>query len=117
AMKTLVVSLLTTFAFLTAGVFAAAPPGRRVTTDALGDPLPQGAIARLGTARYRTASYSAALPPDGTLVATLLKGNEPRVILTDAVTGLEKRSIAVGGDHAHLAFTPDGKAVVVAEWT
>src|SRR5262245_33771443 len=114
-MKTLGLWLLTSLTFVTADAFAAAPPGRRVPVDALGDPLPHGAIARLGTTRHRTAASHAALSPDGRLIAAFHEGDKPRVVLTDAVTGLEKRSFQVDGEHSHLAFSPDGKAVVAVD--
>src|SRR5689334_784142 len=48
---------------------AAGPPPR---TDALGDPLPDGAVLRLGTLRRRHAGrmLAAAFAPDGSLLAS-----------------------------------------------
>src|SRR5262249_47548861 len=46
--------------------------GRKPMTDAHGDPLPRGAIARFGSARWRHCGiiYASALSPDGKMLAT-----------------------------------------------
>jgi WD40 repeat protein len=83
-------------------------------TDRHGDPLPEGAIARLGTIRLRPGrgSYwnedSLALSPDGKLLAT----GEPDLLrFWETATGKEVRSVELPEAHGVLAvlFSPDGK--------
>src|SRR4051812_9423465 len=66
----------------------AAPPA----LDRHGDPLPAGAIARLGTSRFRTGGYTpgAQMSPDGRLIAVSV-GQGFR--LFDTTTGKEVRRI------------------------
>src|SRR4051812_3687540 len=61
--------------------------------DAQGDSLPSGAIARLGTTRFRTGSriFSTAYSPDGKTLAAGC-GDDP-VHLWDAETGKELRQL------------------------
>ncbi len=91
-----------------------APPPPGPGTDWHGDPLPEGALARLGTLRFRqwTEAYSVASSPDGRLIAVggscLAPG--PTLALFDASTGKVVRRLP---GHAHVvravAFSPDGK--------
>jgi len=86
-----------------------APPPRAVAAD--GDPLPPGAVARIGTGRFRVGRpYPAALTPDG---RRLLVG---RVIL-DANTGLEVGRIPDllpdGGQVDHVTVSTDGGIAVL----
>ncbi len=88
-------------------------PGAR--TDVYGDPLPDGAIARLGTAsRMRTAAvYSLAFSPDGKTVAAATRDG---VQLWDAVTGkeLQKLQATEQGQRVPIylaAFLPDSKTL------
>jgi WD40 repeat protein len=90
--------------------------GDAVRTDRYGDPLPQGAVARLGTLRLRkTGSItSVAFSPDGKTVTWVGNGVEP----WDLATGKECRHY-IGNKtaiHSH-GFTPDGKTVIAVEWT
>jgi WD40 repeat protein len=93
---------------------SAAPPAR---TDAQGDPLPAGALARLGTVRFRDAgaSETACLSPDGKLVAVGGPGHWVRLL--DAADGAEVRSFEIDTTApTDLAFSPDG-AVLAAAWS
>jgi WD40 repeat protein len=81
-------------------------------TDAYGDPLPAGAIRRLGTIRFRAGNYlaCAALSPDGKWIAA--GGQRGFVHLLDASTGKERRSFQADfGGITFVAFTPDGKSL------
>ena len=91
----------------------AAKPETRM--DALGDPLPAGAIARLGTLRLRHGGNIVLLrfTPDGKhLVA---QGNDG-VRVWDAATGKELRHLAPrkGSIWGHSDLSPDGKQVAVS---
>jgi WD40 repeat protein len=84
-------------------------------TDAQGDPLPRGALARLGTTRFRTGQFinAIALSPDGKLFAMpTFQGIE----MLDAATGKQLLTAKgqpagrfVPGGLSQLAFSPDGK--------
>jgi WD40 repeat protein len=83
-------------------------------TDPYGDPLPEGALLRFGTPRYRCwLPNDAALSPDGKTLATAAPGV---VALWDVATGRPLHS--VGGmwipteffaNQTFLRFSPDGK--------
>jgi RNA polymerase sigma factor (sigma-70 family) len=92
-------------------------PEASAAADPLGDPLPPGAVARLGTSRFRQAGRlgAVAFSPDGKYLAT---GNwyrgvgEPRrrVALWEAETGRPVHVWPVDDAFVHvLAFAPDGK--------
>jgi WD40 repeat protein len=81
------------------------PPAR---PDAYGDPLPDGALARLGTARFAVfgADVASALSADGNVLALSLEGSH--TVVMDAATGRERCRIHLK-DHANvLALSPDG---------
>jgi WD40 repeat protein len=101
---------------LTLGLLLVVAPSRAEQpehADRFGDPLPPGALARLGTVRYRTGANQFALSPDGKTLATASDG---KARLWDVATGKVIRQF---GNFPHttlcFAFAPDGKALAVAE--
>ena len=84
---------------------------QRVLVDEVGDPLPEGAVARIGTVRLRQPSEvcSVAFSPEGKLLAT--GGRYDGVRLWNATTGkLLHFLTAKGGQGIFcLAFSPDGR--------
>jgi RNA polymerase sigma factor (sigma-70 family) len=89
----------------------------RARTDRFGDALPEGALLRIGTIRYRAGASinKAALSPDGKLLATAYEGG---VMLIDLDTGKPRplRGTDVpngfGNNTSILCFPPDGKELV-----
>jgi WD40 repeat protein len=84
-------------------------------TDRYGDPLPDGAVARLGTARFlhggtvRAVAFSA----EGTILAS--GGDDNLIRLWDTTTGREVRQLRGHENWIYtLAFSPDGKTVASA---
>jgi WD40 repeat protein len=81
--------------------------------DRDGDPLPDGAVARLGTSRWRPGGYGArlAISPDGSLLASA--GTDGALRLWETDTGKEVR--VCWGHRGYVwsaAFSPDGKKLV-----
>jgi WD40 repeat protein len=94
------------------------PPAR---TDCYGDPLPEGAVGRLGTLRFRFPwrVNDLAFTPDGkTLLSVCSNGT---VLLWDASTGKEIRRLQPPADalsrkgnvdFGGIGLSPDGKTVI-----
>ncbi len=76
--------------------------------DLYGDPLPPGAIARLGTVRFHKAGsfHNIAFSPDSRMIATA--GAE----YWDRTTGHSKIALEVPFYFDHFVFTPDGRTVI-----
>jgi RNA polymerase sigma factor (sigma-70 family) len=89
-----------------------------VLRDLLGDPLPPGALARMGTNRLTHDSYvhTLAFGADGKTL--LFAGVGDKVRFCEATTGTQKHSLECGGDFVeHLALSPDGKTVALSVGT
>ena len=85
-------------------------PAKSVRTDAYGDPLPPGALLRLGTVRWRArAHFLAFMPDDKTLVTG---GHDGFIRLWDTSTGKQTESFHAPGSWAY-ALSPDGKTLAV----
>ncbi len=82
----------------------------KARTDAFGDPLPEGARARLGTMRLRHRQQIAAVAysPDGSLLAS--SGWDEVIHLWNANTGESVRELTDPSRDSNLAiaFSPDG---------
>src|SRR5262249_38670913 len=76
--------------------------------DVHGDPLPKGALQRIGTVRFRHGSpvQVMAYSPDGKILAAA--GSHDPVRLWNAETGAEVMQLAEFWVSA-LAFSPDGR--------
>ncbi len=87
------------------------PPAR---TDHYGDPLPEGAVARLGTLRFRHETGSIgdwAISADGQMIVTVHEV-EKTLCFWEAKTGKELRRIE-GDFFTTLAFSGKGNLLVV----
>jgi WD40 repeat protein len=79
------------------------------TLDRFGDPLPEGAVARFGTARFRHfGATSLAFAPDG---KSLVTGAYSNVCFWDVPTGKLRRSLDIMAPG--LALSPDHKTLVI----
>jgi WD40 repeat protein len=93
-------------------------------TDLYGDPLPKGAISRMGTVRLRHDLPLAflAVSPDGKVLASASLGGTLRghgtsgrsVVLWDLMTGKELMRLGHRDVGGHMAFSPDGKLLASA---
>src|SRR5262245_12636606 len=86
--------------------------GPPALTDLYGDPLPPGALARVGTARLRHLGqvYAVAISPDGKTIAS--GGNDNTLRLWETATGKELLAVPSPKTGVRcVAFSRDGKLV------
>jgi RNA polymerase sigma factor (sigma-70 family) len=88
-------------------------------TDLFGDPLPPGALARMGTIRLRQTYPRVVFSADGK--SLLSAGADHSVRTWDVTTGKYLRSKALEGtsnlDLSVIALAPDGKALLVHRYS
>jgi RNA polymerase sigma factor (sigma-70 family) len=90
---------------------------RQVKTDLLGDPLPAGALLRLGTLRQRHSQSTsrAVFTLDARTVIVADMGG--RLIFWDVATGKEIRRVQADPSNVSaLALSPDGKRLAIGSW-
>src|SRR5437588_5898507 len=81
-----------TLTLLPSAAVAAQPPAR---VDAFGDPLPPGAIARLGTTRFRVPSTWLGFSKDSK--SLLCNGYERGLLHLDVLTGKVRATVPIEG--------------------
>lgn len=93
---------------------AGGDPPAKIRLDLHGDPLPDGAIQRLGSARVWVGGIQAvALSPDGKTGAI---GRDKDVDLWDVTTGKHLRKLeGLRSKILSLTFSPDGKILAAAD--
>ena len=102
-----------TLALVTGAACAAAAPSQEPLKDSYGDPLPAGAIARLGAARFRHDDMIvfAAFLPGGKSVLSV--GRDGAVCIWEFPSGKQIRRVeTLAGATASVAgatLSPDGK--------
>jgi WD40 repeat protein len=92
------------------------PPARDARpapADRYGDPLPEGALARLGTLRFRhgSAVEQAAFSPDGKQIAAAV--HDGGLCVWEAATGRMLFQVGKPAYASCVAYSPDGKLLAV----
>ena len=113
-LRTLLLLVLAIGLALQAPAAIRAEDGSTPRLDRFGDPLPAGAVARLGTLRFHRCSC-AAYSPDGKIIAT---ADRDELDLWDAATSKRVRRLPLEDrlDAAGLIYSHDGKKLAVVGW-
>jgi WD40 repeat protein len=116
----LAVVLLIGFALTTRAQTPSSPTDAKPRVDALGDPLPPGALLRLGTVRWRPSGYiqHLAFAPDGKKLASWHDEHytTAAVTLLDVGTGWEERRVEMPGLRIlSWDWLADGRGVSVVQ--
>jgi WD40 repeat protein len=107
-------------AVVAGGALAIAPPRPTPRTDLYGDPLPPGALARIGTIRLRHGSEEGGLvrfTADGKALLSICADGV--VHFWDVATGRELRrfpTFRITQPHPACCFSADGQLLVSAVW-
>jgi RNA polymerase sigma factor (sigma-70 family) len=98
------------------------PQPARASIDVSGDPLPEAAVARLGTTRLRPGKmiHAVAFSPDGKQLAAWARdwgrGVGDRLIFFDASTGRESRSVTLPANlFFAMRWLADGRGLAVVK--
>jgi RNA polymerase sigma factor (sigma-70 family) len=93
---------------------------QRPGVDRYGDPLPPGALMRLGTRRHRVQDWPLTWhsPPDGRsyLVHQRIGGSNAEIRRLDAVTGRVLEAWPVPERQQAVGFSPDGRYVLITNY-
>jgi WD40 repeat protein len=94
----------------------------KAATDSFGDPLPPGAVARLGTVRFRHGNgvFLIAFSADGKkIVFGGSDGVDNAIRMVETSTGKELRTFDVkpGEKPCGMELSPDGKMLVIASYS
>ncbi|MBO0700683.1 MAG: WD40 repeat domain-containing protein, partial [Zavarzinella sp.] len=91
------------------------PPGKAPRVDLYGDPLPDGAVARLGTVRFRHGHIISGLVFSGDGKTIIASDFDTGVHVWDAAEGREVWRFLQNDYYTHrLAISPDGRTLAVA---
>jgi RNA polymerase sigma factor (sigma-70 family) len=90
--------------------------GQQPGADQYGDPLPPGAVARMGTIRLRHSGFpsAAVFTQDGK--AVISAGVDGVINMWDAVTGKRLQQLSIKAPLGPLVMSPDGKTIAVGDW-
>jgi WD40 repeat protein len=95
----------------------ASAESRLTRADLFGDPLPAGALARMGSTRFRHAGISDFVFIDGGKTI-LTSGSDRTLRFRDSVSGKQTRTVELQGKTGpgrHITLSPDGKTLAAQD--